>query len=76
MLVVALLLRLGADSKKAGVMFLHPPSKTQASLPHGAQDAGTATVANTHQVEDTIRVACELGHLRKGWVLPHEDLVL
>lgn len=36
----------------------------------------TATVANTHQVEDTIRVACELGHLRKGWVLPHEDLVL
>lgn len=36
----------------------------------------TATVANTHQVEDTIRVASELGHLCKGRVLPHEDLVL
>lgn len=28
------------------------------------------------QVEDTIRVASELGHLCKGRVLPHEDLVL
>lgn len=28
------------------------------------------------QVEDTIRVSSELGHLCKGRVLPHEDLVL
>lgn len=35
-----------------------------------------ATMADTHQVEDTIRVASELGHLCKGRILPHEDLVL
>lgn len=36
----------------------------------------TATAADTHQVEDTVRVASELGNLREGRVLPHEDLVL
>lgn len=31
---------------------------------------------NSYQVEHSVRMSCELGHLGEWWVFPHQDLVL
>lgn len=31
---------------------------------------------HTDQIENSVGVSCELGHLSEGWIFPHQDLVL
>lgn len=30
----------------------------------------------SHQIQHSVRVSCQLGHLCQWWILPHQDLVL
>lgn len=52
---------------------VHVPHIYDALCEPSAEGSGAVP---THQVEDSVGVAGELGNLGERWVLPHQDLVL